>query len=159
VEDVSEKGLYSGLRLVDARRGSIPTNSELVKRNHRGEYADISSSTEYGDLTILIFTVDRRNVIKAGDLGRGESERLARIPRACTEDHIGYALYVAQRGGKHCDAKVLTGFGGAGVVEVVKDYRGDTFRAVYTSGLPGPYLSFTPSRRNRKRDGKHRAGR
>ena len=47
-------------------------------------------------------------------------------------DHIGYALYVAQCGGKHRDAKVMTGFGGAGVVEVVKDYRGDTFRAVYT---------------------------
>jgi phage-related protein len=27
---------------------------------------------------------------------------------------------------------VLSGFGGAGVLEVVKDYRGDTFRAVYT---------------------------
>lgn len=48
------------------------------------------------------------------------------------QDHIGYALYIAQRGGKHRDTKTLTGFGGAGVVEVVKDYRGDTFRAVYT---------------------------
>ena len=46
--------------------------------------------------------------------------------------HVGYALYVAQRGGKHRDAKVLSGFGGAGVVEVVTDFRGDTFRAVYT---------------------------
>ena len=48
------------------------------------------------------------------------------------QDHMGYALYVAQRGGRHRDAKILSGFGGAGVVEVVKDYRGDTFRAVYT---------------------------
>jgi phage-related protein len=48
------------------------------------------------------------------------------------QDHMGYALYVAQCGGRHRDAKTLTGFGGAGVVEVVKDYRGDTFRAVYT---------------------------
>ncbi len=47
-------------------------------------------------------------------------------------DHMGYALYVAQRGGKHRDTKTLTGFGGAGVVEIVKDYRGDTFRAMYT---------------------------
>jgi phage-related protein len=45
---------------------------------------------------------------------------------------MGYALYIAQRGGKHRDAKTLSGFGGAGVVEVVKDFRGDTFRAVYT---------------------------
>jgi phage-related protein len=48
------------------------------------------------------------------------------------QDHMGYALYVAQRGGKHRDAKALSGFGGTGIVEVVKDYRGDTFRAVYT---------------------------
>ena len=48
------------------------------------------------------------------------------------QDQMGYALYVAQRGGKHRDTKILSGFGGAGVVEVVKDFRGDTFRAVYT---------------------------
>ena len=53
------------------------------------------------------------------------------------QDHMGYALYVAQRGDKHRDAKVLTGFGGAGVVEIVKDYRGDTFRAVYTLRYAG----------------------
>lgn len=47
-------------------------------------------------------------------------------------DHMGYALYIAQRGGKHRDTKTLSGFGGAGVVEVIKDHRGDTFRAVYT---------------------------
>ena len=48
------------------------------------------------------------------------------------QDHMGYALYVAQRGGRHRDTKPLTGFGGAGVVEIIKDHRGDTFRAVYT---------------------------
>jgi phage-related protein len=56
------------------------------------------------------------------------------------QDHMGYALYVAQRGGKHRDAKALSGFGGAGVVEVVKDYRGDTFRAVYTLRFAGAVL-------------------
>jgi len=45
---------------------------------------------------------------------------------------MGYALYVAQLGGKHRGAKALSGFGGAGVLEIVKDYRGDAFRAVYT---------------------------
>ena len=40
--------------------------------------------------------------------------------------------YVAQRGGKHRDTKTLSGFGGAGVLEVMTDFRGDTFRAVYT---------------------------
>lgn len=46
--------------------------------------------------------------------------------------HLGYALYVAQMGGKHRDAKPLRGFGGAGVLEIVSDRRGDTFRAMYT---------------------------
>ena len=50
---------------------------------------------------------------------------------------MGYALYVAQRGGKHRDAKALRGFGGAGVVEVIQDYGGDTFRAVYTLRYAG----------------------
>ncbi len=56
---------------------------------------------------------------------------------APVQDHIGYALYVAQRGGKHQDGKVLSGFGGAGVLETIKDYRGDTFRAVYTLKYAG----------------------
>src|SRR5271165_2046383 len=53
------------------------------------------------------------------------------------QDHMGYALFVAQRGGKHRDAKTLSGFGGAGVLEVIKDFRGDTFRAVYTVRYAG----------------------
>ena len=53
------------------------------------------------------------------------------------QDHMGYALYVAQQGGRHRDTKPLTGFGGAGVVEIIKDYRGDTFRAVYTLRYQG----------------------
>jgi phage-related protein len=56
---------------------------------------------------------------------------------APVRDHVGYALYVAQRGDKHQHAKALSGFGGAGVLEVVKDYRGDTFRAVYTLKYAG----------------------
>ena len=39
--------------------------------------------------------------------------------------------------GAASDAKTLRGFGGAGVVEVVSDYRGDTFRAVYTVRFAG----------------------
>ena len=56
---------------------------------------------------------------------------------APVQDVMGYALYLAQGGGKHPDAKVLSGFGGAGVLEAIKDYRGDTFRAVYTLKYAG----------------------
>lgn len=46
--------------------------------------------------------------------------------------HFGFALSLAQAGDKHDDAKVLKGFGGAGVLEVVEDDAGGTYRAVYT---------------------------
>jgi phage-related protein len=62
----------------------------------------------------------------------GSSRKDLRAFPELVQDHMGYALYVAQRGGKHRDTKPLSGFSGAGVVEVIKDYRGDTFRAVYT---------------------------
>ena len=45
---------------------------------------------------------------------------------------FGFALYLAQQGKKHQNAKPLKGFSGAGVLEVIEDNLGDTFRAVYT---------------------------
>ena len=47
-------------------------------------------------------------------------------------DVFGYALHIAQNGGKHSQAKPLKGFGSAGVLEVVEDDDGSTYRAVYT---------------------------
>lgn len=45
---------------------------------------------------------------------------------------FGYALSLAQAGDQHDAAKALRGFGGAGVLEVVEDDAGGTYRAVYT---------------------------
>ena len=45
---------------------------------------------------------------------------------------FGHALDFAQRGDRHAAAKVLKGFGGAGVLEVVEDDADGTYRAVYT---------------------------
>jgi len=53
------------------------------------------------------------------------------------KDLFGHAIDLAQAGGKHQDAKVLTGFGSAGVLEVVEDDRGNTYRAVYTVKFAG----------------------
>jgi len=53
------------------------------------------------------------------------------------KDAMGFALYVAQQGGKHADAKPLRGFGGAGVLEIVENHSGDTYRAVDTVRLAG----------------------
>ena len=45
---------------------------------------------------------------------------------------FGFALSLAQAGDKHDAAKVLKGFGDGGVLEVVEDDVGGTYRAVYT---------------------------
>ncbi len=47
------------------------------------------------------------------------------------KDEMGNALGLAQFGGKHPSAKPWKGQGAA-VFEVVDDYAGDTYRAVYT---------------------------
>jgi phage-related protein len=48
------------------------------------------------------------------------------------QDTFGHALYLAQIGRKADEAKVLQGFGSAGVLEIIEDSQGSTYRAVYT---------------------------
>jgi len=48
------------------------------------------------------------------------------------QDIFGFALHFAQIGLTHPKAKILKGFGSAGVLEVVESYQGDAYRAVYT---------------------------
>jgi phage-related protein len=45
---------------------------------------------------------------------------------------FGYALDFAQNGDRHAAAKVLKGFDGAGVLEIIENDEGGTYRAVYT---------------------------
>ena len=56
---------------------------------------------------------------------------LMRLPRRVIH-HFGFALYAAQAGGVHPNAKPLQGFGSAAVLEVVEDFQGSAYRAVYT---------------------------
>jgi phage-related protein len=48
------------------------------------------------------------------------------------QETFGYALYLAQTGGKAAKAKPLAGFGSAGVLEIVENDSDGTYRAVYT---------------------------
>ena len=45
---------------------------------------------------------------------------------------IGYALFMVQKGEKPLAAKPLRGFAGAGVLEIIENFDGNTYRAVYT---------------------------
>ena len=52
------------------------------------------------------------------------------------QSDMGFALGLAQLGGKHPNAKAWKGEG-PGVLEIVEDFRGDTYRAVYTVRFAG----------------------
>ncbi|HEY5608626.1 MAG TPA: type II toxin-antitoxin system RelE/ParE family toxin [Alphaproteobacteria bacterium] len=61
----------------------------------------------------------------------GPSKRdFLRFPEP-VKDEMGNALGVAQFGGKHPAAKPWKGQG-PGVLEIIEDYSGNTYRAVYT---------------------------
>ena len=60
---------------------------------------------------------------------------------------FGFALSLAQAGDKHDSAKVLKGFASAGVLEVVENDIGDTYRAVYTVKFAEAVFDFTAFRR------------
>lgn len=63
-------------------------------------------------------------------------DELRAFPRP-VQARAGRALLAAQRGGKHPSARPLRGFGGAGVLEIVEDHDGSTYRAVYTVRFRG----------------------
>jgi phage-related protein len=67
----------------------------------------------------------------------GSSKKDLKAFPPSVRQQIGFALDQAQLGRKHIDAKVLKGFGGAGVLEVVSDHVGDTFRMVYSVRFAG----------------------
>jgi len=58
-------------------------------------------------------------------------EDLRRFPEE-VQRKVGGALWDAQIGEKSPSAKPLKGFGGAGVLEILDDFDGDAYRAVYT---------------------------
>lgn len=79
----------------------------------------------------------RRAIISGTRLAKplfwvGSSRKDLRELPEPVKDVFGHALFVAQLGGKHEDSKPLSGYGGAGVLEIVEDFAGDTYRAVYT---------------------------
>jgi phage-related protein len=50
---------------------------------------------------------------------------------------IGHALHQAQCGDEPVSAKALKRFGGRGVLEIIEDLEGNTYRAIYTVRFAG----------------------
>lgn len=61
---------------------------------------------------------------------------IQRFPEAVRET-VAFAFQLACSGHEHEQAKPLKGFGSAGVLEIVEDHRGETYRAVYTVRFAG----------------------
>ena len=75
----------------------------------------------------MIYEISSRPLVWLGSTRKD----FGSFPETVKSD-FGYALFVAQTGGIARKSKPLKGFKGSGVVEVVADFRGDTYRAVYT---------------------------
>ncbi len=75
---------------------------------------------------------------------------LRRLPDE-VQRKVGGALWDAQVGEKSPFAKPLKGFGGAGVLEIVDDFDGDAYRAVYTVRLFGVVYVLPALRKKSKR--------
>lgn len=73
------------------------------------------------------------------------------FPRAVRRD-LGHALYAAQEVEVDPSAKPLSGFGGASVLEIVAQHRGDTWRAVYTTRYPEAVYVLRVFQKKSKRD-------
>jgi phage-related protein len=63
-------------------------------------------------------------------------EDLKKFPEE-VQDVAGFGLHKAQMGSKHPAAKPLKGYHGAGVVEIIDNYSGNTYRIIYTTKLEG----------------------
>ncbi len=82
---------------------------------------------KYGEITIIGMGTD---VLKPVEWVGSSRADLKKFP-AAVQDQVGFALYQAQAGLKHRDAKPLKGLG-ANILEVVSRQEGNTYRTVYT---------------------------
>jgi phage-related protein len=79
---------------------------------------------------------DSRPVVKPVRFVASSRKDLREFPNS-VRLAFGQAIFDAQKGLKHADAKPLKGFKGAGVLEVVEHDDGNSYRAVYTVRLAG----------------------
>ena len=64
---------------------------------------------------------------------------------------FGYALFFAQEGKQHADARIMKGFGDASVVEIRENDPSGTYRAVYTVRFAGTiYVLHAFQKKSRK---------
>ena len=75
--------------------------------------------------------MSEEKALKQLDFIGSSREDLKEFPEEVRQD-IGYALFEVQKGLKPTAAKPLKGFSGAGVLEIIENFSGNTYRTVYT---------------------------
>ena len=110
----------------DIHASALSAELNVIDRSRRARIAaDCLGLARYGILT------DVAGGEKPLDWVGTSRDDLRTFPQQ-VRSTMAYALLLAENGEKHPDAKPLHGFGGAGVVEMVDDWDGSTYRAVYT---------------------------
>ena len=84
-------------------------------------------------LTVFLFWYNRvEREIEKQLVWVGSSKKDLMALPVLVRKFFGHALHFAQKGERHDAAKVLKGFGSAGVLEIIEDDADGTYRAVYT---------------------------
>lgn len=99
---------------------------ETAPQSGRRPLAPVCYDYSISDILVLM-GADEKPIVWIGS----SKKDLMALPTEVRK-FFGHALDFAQRGDRHDAAKVMKGFGGAGVLEVVEDDAGGTYRAVYT---------------------------
>jgi phage-related protein len=99
----------------------------------------------------VLTTSRTKSVIWVGS----SKENLKAFPEP-VQKGVGFGLWFAQIGSKHPHAKVLRGFGSAGVLEIIEDWDDNTYRAVYTVKFTDFVYVLHAFRRNRNGERKRR---
>jgi phage-related protein len=138
--DAKNKALLYALVSLTAMFMGCHDLSQLLLRFHYGSVTHQIPLELYARLGIILEMTASPSIKPVAWIGSARAD-LASFPED-VKDAIGYALYIAQSGGKHTDAKPLRGFGGAGILEILEHYAGDAYRAVYTVRLAGRIYVF-----------------
>jgi phage-related protein len=90
-----------------------------------------ASLTRYGDTPIFLQVSIKLPAPKPCIFVGSSRKDLLGFP-APVRRNIGHALHEVQSGGEPLWVKALKGFGGRSILEIIDDFDGGTFRAVYT---------------------------
>jgi phage-related protein len=92
--------------------------------------------TDYGNITIIANVKLEKCPVKPCLFVGPSRQELRAFPDE-VKASIGHALHQAQCGEEAVSAKALKGFGGRSILEIVEDFDGNTYRAVYTVRFAG----------------------